>query len=64
MMLPLYVIFSDVHPIDIDCYTSDQVQRELRKLAEKDSFRRIPSDVRIYLWRSWIDITKDFITGV
>lgn len=60
MNLPLYHIFSDTSPIDIECYYEEQVRRHLNRIAEKDMFHRLPDDVRVYLWSSWIDVTDEF----
>jgi hypothetical protein len=61
MMLPLFTVFTEKE--DFDCYSSDDVRRVLRKLGEKDMFHRPPQDTKVFLFLSWVDVTKDFIKG-
>lgn len=61
MGLPLYTVDDGTNYYD--CGDSDAVNRVLRKLREKDIFRRLPKNVKVYTWRTWNDITSEFIKG-
>lgn len=61
MGLPLYTV--DDGTDYYDCYNSDDVCRVFNKIRERDIYRRLPAEVKVYTWLTWEDITSEFIRG-